>query len=314
MSADARVPVTVVTGALGAGKSTLLSRWLASGGERLALIVNELGDVPLDGLLIRRADEDLIELSNGCVCCTVRGDLVRTATELLRRRERWLRPARFDRIVIETSGLAAPGPVVQSFLIDPELAARTRPDGVIALVHAQHLARQLTEEPIVAEQLASADLAVLNHLDRVNQSTADQAEATLRSLSPLLRVHRATHADVPLTALVNLEPSALPERASEVHRHDVVAISLTATQPVDLHRLKLWLHHVAARKTWQLLRLKAVVRCADRPRAVVAQGVYEWLELGPSALEPPEVSAVVLIGRGLDGDELKRGWAAVLRA
>jgi len=145
VSADARVPVTVVTGALGAGKSTLLSRWLASGGERLALIVNELGDVPLDGLLIRRADEDLIELSNGCVCCTVRGDLVRTATELLRRRERWLRPARFDRIVIETSGLAAPGPVVQSFLIDPELAARTRPDGVIALVHAQHLARQLTE-------------------------------------------------------------------------------------------------------------------------------------------------------------------------
>ncbi len=316
-----RIPITLLTGFLGSGKTTLLNRLLASNhDERIAIVVNEFGDVSIDGSLVVGTSEDLIELQNGCICCTIRGDMRETVARLLERRaRRFWRRIRFDRIVIEASGVASPGPVVQTFLADPELSERTRVDGVIALAHAGHVKEQLSSHPQACQQIGYADTILLNHCDRTGEAGRHEAESALRRMNPLASIVRTEHAELPIDQVLQVDTTDpgrwkldLPDSgAPHGHTEGMSALTLRTQRTLDIHRLRIWLQFVGQRRTWELMRLKGIVRCRDHGPRVVIQGIYQWMELRPEMGEAPDESLLVLIGRDLDHVELRRGWEAV---
>jgi G3E family GTPase len=311
-----RLPVSLLTGFLGAGKTTLVNRVLRElHGERIAVLVNEFGAVGIDGRLVVSSQDNLVELVNGCVCCEVRGDLREAVVGLLRRRRRRLfRAQPFERLLVETSGLANPGPVLQTFLLDAELAAETRSDGVVTLVHAGAGGEVLERHPEAASQVGYADCILLNHADLATEEALAALEEELGRRNSLAPVYRTRHAELAVERILGLasgerQLQKLREApAGAAHTEGAASVVLRATGPLDLHRLKMWIQFVSARRVHELWRVKGVVRCADHPRPVVVQGVHQWLELGPGEGEAPAESVLVLIGRGLDRDELERGW------
>lgn len=196
--APAPIPVTVLTGYLGSGKTTLLNRILSENhGKRYAVIVNEFGEIGIDNDLIVESDEEIYEMNNGCVCCTVRGDLVRVVEGLMRR------PGRFDAIIVETTGLADPAPVAQTFFMDEDVRAKTKLDAVVALVDAKHLPLRLKDSREAEDQIAFADVVLLNKTDLVTPEELDQIERTVRAINPSARIHRTSRAVLPLEAVLD---------------------------------------------------------------------------------------------------------------
>ena len=310
-------------GFLGAGKTTLVNRILTERhGEPIAVLVNEFGDVGVDGSLVVASADRIVQLANGCLCCTVRGDLQESLHELLAARERRLfGRARFERVLIEASGLASPGPIAQTLAVDPALASALRLDGVVTLAHAVNLPRQVARHPEAAQQLAYADRVVLGHVDRATAEEVEAARTTVRGINALCEVEEAVRGDLPVGPLLEIGTTRdgswdLEAAAGAGHDHDhahddeVTSVALETDEPLDLARLKMWLQFLASRRGQDLYRLKGILRCEGRAERVVVQGMYEWLELGPGEGPAPETSALVLIGRGLDRAELERGWAA----
>jgi G3E family GTPase len=198
-----KIPVTVLTGYLGAGKTTLLNRILTEDhGKRYAVIVNEFGEIGIDNDLVVGADEDVFEMNNGCVCCTVRGDLIRVVSGLMKR-QRPGKPA-FDAIIVETTGLADPGPVAQTFFVDEEVKAKTHLDSVTALVDAKHVMARLDDSKEAREQVAFADRIILNKVDIASPEELAAVESRLRGLNPLAPITRAERANVPLDQVLGL--------------------------------------------------------------------------------------------------------------
>jgi G3E family GTPase len=322
------VPVTLLVGFLGSGKTTLANRILSEQhNQRIAVIVNEFGDVGIDGQLIVGVQDNVVELSNGCLCCTVQGDLADTLRGLLERRRQAADAQPFERIVIEASGLASPGPVLQRMLVDPALHGQVQIDGVITMAHAQHIVRQLAEHPEASEQVAYADHILVNHCDQCEGAALAAAEAALHACNPQADVERTTRAAVDVMSLLNKQTwdSARLKAAFEhvvpcgdqTHDHDhehhhtqgVGTLALHAEAPIDLPRLTRWLQSISTRTSHELMRLKGILHCQSHDQAVVIQGVYQWLEMRQGAGEPPTASALVLIGRHLDTAELSREWA-----
>ncbi|MEM1348422.1 MAG: GTP-binding protein [Myxococcota bacterium] len=199
MNTPQRVPVTILTGFLGSGKTTLLNRILSEQhGKRIAVIENEYGEVGIDQALVINADEEIFEMSNGCICCTVRGDLIRVLGNLMKRRDK------FDYVLVETTGLADPGPVAQTFFVDDEIREEFALDGIVTLVDAAHIEQQLGRSDESTEQVAFADVLVLNKTDLSTDEALDGLEARLREMNRMARVVRSERADVPIDTVLNL--------------------------------------------------------------------------------------------------------------
>jgi G3E family GTPase len=310
-----RVPVMVLTGYLGAGKTTLLNRILSGdGSRRYAVIVNEFGEIGIDGDLIVSSEEELFEMSNGCVCCSVRGDLVRTLHQLLARR------GAFDCIVIETTGVANPGPVIQTFFIDHVLKARTMLDSVTTVVDARHIGLRLADSPAAAEQIAFADQIVLNKTELVTGGELEAIEARLRKLNQLAPIHRARRADVDLGKLLghrgfdNQQFLALESEFFDApHDGHIGSVSLTSHTPLDGAKLSGWLNDLVAGSGPDILRAKGIFDLRGEDRRLVFQSVHMLLEADfQNQWRPrePRFSRLVFIGRNLDRQALQAGLAA----
>ena len=220
-----KIPVTVITGYLGAGKTTLLNRILTEQhGRRYAVIVNEFGEIGIDNDLVVGADEEIFEMNNGCICCTVRGDLIRIIEGLMRRR------GRFDAIIVETTGLADPAPVAQTFFVDADVKDAARLDAVVTLADAKWLVNRLKDAPEAKNQIAFADVIVLNKTDLVSPAELAEVEARIRGINPYAKLHRAIKAEVPLKAvleqnafdlerILEIEPNFLHAEEHD-HAHD----------------------------------------------------------------------------------------------
>lgn len=207
------IPVTVLTGYLGAGKTTLLNRILTEAhGKKYAVIVNEFGEIGIDNDLIVESDEEIYEMNNGCVCCTVRGDLIRVVEGLMRR------PGRFDAIIVETTGLADPVPVAQTFFMDDDVRAKTELDAVVTLVDAKHLPLRLKDSREAEDQIAFADVVLLNKTDLVTPEELAKIEATVRAINPSARIHRTERSNIDLTKVLDQGAFNL-ERALENEPH-----------------------------------------------------------------------------------------------
>ena len=206
MTTQTKVPVTILTGFLGSGKTTLLNRILnEEHGKRIAVIENEYGEVGIDQALVIDADEEIFEMSNGCICCTVRGDLIRVLGNLMKRRDK------FDYVLVETTGLADPGPVAQTFFMDDEIREEFSLDGIVTLVDAAHIGQQLGRSDESTEQIAFADVLVLNKTDLVSDEELDDLEARLREMNRLARVVRSEQAQVPIDTVLHLAAFNLDE-------------------------------------------------------------------------------------------------------
>jgi G3E family GTPase len=304
----------VLTGYLGAGKTTLLNRILSGdGSRRYAVIVNEFGEIGIDGDLIVSTEEELFEMSNGCICCSVRGDLVRTLHQLLSRR------GAFDCIVIETTGVAHPGPVIQTFFIDHVLQARTILDSVTTVVDARHIGLRLVDTPAAAEQIAFADQIILNKTELVTDAELEAVEARLRTLNQLAPIHHARHAEVALDKLLGRRgfdsQHFLPQSQFTDAPHDgcIGSISLTSHTPLDGAKLSDWLHGLVAGSGQDILRAKGIFDLRGEDRRLVFQSVHMLLDADFQREwrpEEPRFSKLVFIGRNLDRQTLRAGLAA----
>ncbi|MGC1304508.1 MAG: GTP-binding protein [Caulobacteraceae bacterium] len=344
----AQIPVTVLTGYLGAGKTTLLNRILTEDhGRRYAVIVNEFGEIGIDNDLVVDTDEEVFEMNNGCVCCTVRGDLIRVLSGLMRRQTPGKRA--FDAIVVETTGLADPGPVAQTFFVDEDVRAKTRLDSVTTVVDAKHVLLRIADSREAREQIAFADQIVLNKTDLVEPAELAEVERRLRAMNPLAPIHRAVKSDVPLTTIlgrggfdldriVSLEPEFLnpahgeaghvhDEHCGHDHDHDhhhhhgghdhedqdIQGVSVTSERPLDGQKVTRWLNELLQAQGPDILRAKGILDVKGEDRRLVFQAVHMILDGDLQKAWRPEerrYSRMVFIGRNLDRARLQAGLSS----
>ena len=331
-----KVPVTVLTGYLGAGKTTLLNRILSEQhGQKFAVIVNEFGEIGIDNDLVVGADEEVFEMNNGCICCTVRGDLIRILEGLMKRR------GKFDAIIVETTGLADPAPVAQTFFVDQDVQDRAWLDAVVTVADAKWLSDRLKDAPEAKNQIAFADVIILNKIDLVSEGELREVEARIRAINPYAKLHRTTRCQVPLDAvlgrnafdldrILEIEPEFLEvddHDHDHAHGHDhdhghglkhyhdeeMQSVSFLHEGDIDANKFMPWINNLVQKEGPNILRSKGILSFKGEDKRFVFQGVHMILD-GDLQREwrPDEkrVSKVVFIGR--KEDELRSGFLSTV--
>jgi G3E family GTPase len=311
-----KVPVTVVTGFLGSGKTTLINHILqGQHGKKIAVIVNEFGEIGIDGqLMISDQDEQLVEFNNGCLCCTVRGDLVRTLEDLAQR-------ADLDAVLVETTGLADPAPVASTFIVADEIKSKFSLDAFVTVVDAQNLHRNLQDSHEAQEQISFADIILINKTDLVLIEEIIQAEQQIRSLNPIAKIYHSEFGvvDLPLIlgtnafdleAKLEVDPSFLEDLEHE-HDAQIGSFALTSAKPMDMNKFMLWMNALAQEKGEDLYRTKGLFYARGFPERVLFQSVRMLTSMRRDRLWRPaeeKITQLVVIGRNLDRDEFTKGF------
>jgi G3E family GTPase len=314
-----KIPVTVLTGYLGAGKTTLLNRILTEDhGKKFAVIVNEFGETGIDGDLVVGADEEVFEMNNGCICCTVRGDLIRILDGLMKRK------GKFDAIIVETTGLADPAPVAQTFFVDQDVGDATKLDAVVTVTDAKWLKDRLKDAPEAKNQIAFADVIILNKTDLVTPEELAEVEATIRAINPYAKLHKTTRCDLPIAELLDrnafdldrildIEPDFLEAGHHHHHSEEVRSMSFTIPGDVDPEKFMPWINDISQVQGPNILRSKGILAFKDEPRRFVFQGVHMILD-GDLQRDwksgETRESRLVFIGRDLDEAALRKGFMA----
>ena len=341
-SVDERIPITLLTGFLGAGKTTLVNRLLsAPDAGKIAVIVNEFGEIGIDGDLIARANEDMLELTNGCICCSAQGDLMDGLNRLFLRKVGLAEPrVDFDKIVIETTGIADPSPLARLFYTDMKLDLTFRLDAVLTVVDLKHVIGQIARSPEAEKQIAIADKLIFNKRDLVDDAEFADAVAAVERLNPFSVKEVTTHGALPIDRLLDLDlfepkrrddmvgawigadqPASASGEAGD-HAHDdhvhtpgVGAVCLQSREPLEWNALLRFFLDLAQEKGENLFRVKGMVHFQNVEKPVIFQGVQATFSPPTYAESWPrgEVETrIVVIGRDLDAAEMQARFAACI--
>ncbi len=347
LSSD-KIPVTVLTGYLGAGKTTLLNRILSEPhGKKYAVIVNEFGEIGIDNDLVVGADEEVFEMNNGCICCTVRGDLVRILDGLMRRK------GKFDAIIVETTGLADPAPVAQTFFIDENVGRRTKLDAVVTVADAKWLSDRLKDAPEAKNQIAFADVILINKTDLVSSDELNEVEARIRGINPYAKVHKTERAKIALNEvldrnafdldrILDIEPEFLEGDGDDHNHHDhghdhhhdhdhhhahhsgglkhyhdedMQSVSLKTDQPLSADKFFPWVQNLVQTEGPSILRCKGILSFENDDQRFVFQGVHMILDgdhQRPWKPDEKRDSRIVFIGRNLPEEKIREGFAGCI--